>query len=200
MNISFNYLSAVASETSFLFKERLLPSLTDQQKKILVIVSAALGFLIACYLIINHICFKNRPLNNEVIDISDDEATIKILPGDLSSKLSQQHKDLFNGSFEDDQTKKSSKTIILDDDGLDTPISIVVDMETTKRKGPPPEATFCGGSLYRHTVKVVISPEDEQVKQAVAAHFKSQILPAMMMAPEMPLFDKVEINGKILKV
>lgn len=201
MNIPFNYLSSVASETSFLFKKRLLPSLTDQQKRIVVIVSAALGFLVACYFVINHICFKGKPLKNKVVDISDNDDAIKNLPKDLvdeiSSKLSQQHKDLFNGSFEDGQIKKSSETIVIDD-VWDTPISIVVDMETKKCKGPPPGAEFCGGKLHRHKAKIVISPENEQVIQAVAAHFKSKIFPAMMMAPAMPLFDEVEINGKNL--
>jgi hypothetical protein len=202
MHLSFNHLASVASETSFLFKkEHLLSSLTLQHKKILVVVSTALSLLAACYFLINHIYCKAKPLNNKFLDISD--AVIENLPKDLlekiSSKISQQHKDLFNGSFEDGQTKKSSETIIIED-VLDTPISIVVDMKTVKGKGPPPGATFCGGNLYGHTAKIVISPENEQVIQAVAAHFKSQIIPAMMSAPTMPLFNEVEINGKKLKM
>lgn len=143
MNISFNHLSSIANETSFLFKESLLPSLNEQKKKFLVIISAILVFLAACYFVIKYTCFKGEKLKNKVVDISADDAAIKNLPKNLtekiSSKLFQQKNDLFDGSFEDGQTKKSSERVVIDD-VLDTQTSIVVDMEKEKREEQPPEA------------------------------------------------------------
>lgn len=62
MNISFSHLSSIASETSFLFKERLLPSLTDQQKKVVLVVSVIFSLLAATCFVISRIRFKAKTL------------------------------------------------------------------------------------------------------------------------------------------
>lgn len=47
MNINLNSFS---NGVNLFFKESVLPSVTAQQKKILMIASIAFGFLVACYL------------------------------------------------------------------------------------------------------------------------------------------------------
>lgn len=63
-NHSSNHSSSVSSESTFLFKDGFLPSLTNEQNKISLIVFAVFGLLAACY-VINRINFKAKLLNEE---------------------------------------------------------------------------------------------------------------------------------------
>lgn len=64
MNINFQ---SIASQTVSLFKEHVLSSLTDQQKRILVIASLALSCL-TLYYAISRFCFKANKLGSSAID------------------------------------------------------------------------------------------------------------------------------------
>lgn len=67
MNIHFNLFSHYAIS---LFKERLVPALNTQQKKILAIASLALGFLAACY-VIKHCCFQAKSLKTPKDEVEE---------------------------------------------------------------------------------------------------------------------------------
>lgn len=79
MNVNFNSLSSNA--LSF-FKENVLSSLTDQQKKILIVASIAFSCLAACYLV-RQWCLisKVEPLDDVKID------DVKIAPNYLPKSL-----------------------------------------------------------------------------------------------------------------
>src|SRR5437868_5093484 len=59
-----NIISSSSSFAISFFSEKILPSLTAQQKKILVIATIALGFLTACYAI-RHVFYGKVEANPE---------------------------------------------------------------------------------------------------------------------------------------
>lgn len=169
MLISFNNrLPAISGETFSLFKNRLAFSLTDQHKKILLIVTATLSLLLAAGCIINRICcFKAKSSN---------------LLDKISSKLSLQYQNLKSK----EGVNKNSETIVLDDS-----TTIKIDMERKIIKG-------C--QVYIKTrANVVITPENEQATQAVAAYFNKPIHPNEHFPDYQHLpCDTVKINDKKL--
>lgn len=72
MNIHFNSLS---NYTTSFFKESLLPTLTNQQKKILIIASVAFGFLAACYAMYHYAKRQKEPSDSNELknDNTDDQ-------------------------------------------------------------------------------------------------------------------------------
>jgi hypothetical protein len=78
MNINFNSLS---NFTISFCQEKIL--LTDQRKKILIVVSIAFGFLTACYLITRHYWFRAKK-ESEIME--DDKEEIINHQGDISPK------------------------------------------------------------------------------------------------------------------
>jgi hypothetical protein len=61
-------------------------------------------------------------------------------------------------------------------------------MECTKHADPYLLGRqYCGGKLSTDTVTVSIIPANEKVETVVVSHFKSQILPPLMRAPQQPM-------------
>ena len=101
----------------YFFKESLMPSLSAQQKKIIIIASLALACLTACYMI-NRSCFRTKIKNGEgrnsyLFGLIVQEGTFK------NGKLNGQGKTIWNipflarleeeGEFEDDKLNGQGK-------------------------------------------------------------------------------------------
>jgi hypothetical protein len=109
----------------------------------------------------------------------------------LPSALTRMYNDLCKGmNYGVKRAEKNQEYII---DGFAA--HVIVNMVRVVHSIPE-GAEFCGGKLSEDMVKVTISPSDKKIEQAVASHFKSQIFPALFMAPEMPMFDEIVINDK----
>lgn len=108
----------------------------------------------------------------------------------LPSALTQMHHDLCYGMKGVTREEKRQEYVI---DGL--AVNVIVNMVRVVRSLPE-GVQFCGGKLSEDKVNVTVNPSNEKVEQAVAAHFKGQVFPAMFMAPEMPMFNEVVINDK----
>lgn len=203
MKISFN--SSTLSET--LFKEFRLPSLTAEQKKISLIVSGIFVALLATCYMIKSLCGKVKLVNKPETKVVNPEVVvqkpvldvnIQDAPKDLLDKLSPQLKEQF------DEARRLSSTGMVEISRKfkldDLAVSIEVIIKRTKNNIPEGVA-ICGGSFYSDTAVVQITPENDQVLKAIAAHFKNQTRPRWGMEPhDMPLFSQVEINGKTLKM
>lgn len=84
MNISFFNLSI--ARLNYLFKESILPSVTDQQKKIFVIVSLAFSLLSLCY-VISKICFNPNPLKFKFLNDEKNKEGLPKSPAEVVSQL-----------------------------------------------------------------------------------------------------------------
>jgi hypothetical protein len=81
----------------------------------------------------------------------------------------------------------------------DLAVTILVKMEHivhTYQKG----VVFSGGKLYKNLATVKIIPANERVEQVVIGHFENHIIPALMTAPAMTLFEQLVINGRQIKL
>jgi hypothetical protein len=109
----------------------------------------------------------------------------------LPSALIQMHKDLcvdMNNSVE--KAEKSQEYTI---NGLD--VNVTVNMVRIVRTVPE-GAQYCGGKLSKDTVKVTVSPSNEEVEQGVASHFKNQIYHDFFTQLKFPMFNEIVINDK----
>lgn len=152
-------------------------------------MTAALSLLAACWII--NLCYKaktskiaqsggptSKPFGSDAdFDISEDD--IKKLPKDLldkiSSRLEMQYQDL--GSAEGKNI--NSEAMVLEDS-----TTIKIDMEKE-----------IVSEWVGRKATVVITPENQQIIQAVATYFKKKVYNNQNQEN---LFNEVRINGKSL--
>lgn len=75
-------------------------------------------------------------------------------------------------------------------------VTVNITMTRSKTREIPEGMMWCGGKLCSDEADVTVSPSNEKVEQVVVDFFKSAITPGFGMAPPMPTFQKVVVNGK----
>lgn len=127
--------------------------------------------------------------NNLKLDVNIQDAP-KDLVDNLSAQLKKLHDSLENVSL---STRLVEKSITIKLDDLGVSIEIIMKCQGIPSPGP----ATCLAKYRSDTAVVQIAPENEQVLKAVAAYFKNQLY---SRGSNMPLFDRVEINGKELVI
>lgn len=115
----------------------------------------------------------------------------------LPEALKQQFRNLYN---EIDVNKSGLTKNSQEYEINELSVHVIVTMKTIRNEKPVQEKeckffASCGGSIdFENNVKVTISPDNANVTKVVSDHFKSQVSPRNMSAPEKPLFHGLTIN------
>src|SRR5690348_15605380 len=101
------YLHSFPSHVTSLLKESLLPALTAQQKKILIVASIAFGFLAALYVANRYFQAKWQHSQNNTIELTQDEFKPEL---NKQEKITERLENLNEGIFKDGNLNESGKT------------------------------------------------------------------------------------------